>query len=211
MKVLIFDSSIIIRKGLENFLNLYYQKPFVLIASSFEEVEAYSSSVMFDLVIIDINHNSIDNFNLIKNIKKNQPDCKILIFSDSTEDSYCIRCFNYGANGFLSKNCTEQNIKQSINLLLNGNNYFSKNVIVKLTKMEKNKKRWKKKGDLESLSTREFQIAKMLSMGDSNVTISEKLNLSMSTISTYKKRILLKTNTKNVLDIAELFKKEKLM
>lgn len=52
---------------------------------------------------------------------------------------------------------------------------------------------------VHSLSKREIQILKLVSKGYSNITISEKLNISVHTISTHKKNILSKTNTPNIM------------
>jgi DNA-binding NarL/FixJ family response regulator len=58
---------------------------------------------------------------------------------------------------------------------------------------------------LNKLSKREYQIARMLVKGISNLEISKDLSLSMSTISTYKKRILLKTETENLIELSSFY------
>lgn len=52
-----------------------------------------------------------------------------------------------------------------------------------------------------ALSKRELQCAKLLMDGNSVSEISKHLSLRMSTVSTYKRRIHIKTNTKNVIQL----------
>lgn len=207
LKLLVYDAIYIIRKGLERVLTNSFPNAEVFTAETFEQVVEYTKTIIFDIVIIDIKNYNVDNFFIIKQIKQNQPNTKILIFSEINEESYSIRCFKNGANGFINKNSTEENIRQAVTLLSVGNFYFLEGVKIRQFFSDK-KRSWQKESVLESLSTREFQIAKMLSEGEPNISIASKLNLSMSSISTYKKRVLLKTNTHNILEIAELFKKD---
>ncbi len=58
------------------------------------------------------------------------------------------------------------------------------------------------------LSARELECAKLLIKGKSNTEIAKKLALSATTVSTYKKRILQKTKTKNILEFAKLIQKQ---
>jgi DNA-binding CsgD family transcriptional regulator len=58
------------------------------------------------------------------------------------------------------------------------------------------------------LSSRELECTKLLMRGKSNVEIAKKLSLSATTVSTYKKRVLQKTKTKNIVELTKLFSKE---
>ena len=58
---------------------------------------------------------------------------------------------------------------------------------------------------VERLSKREFQIFKLLAEGNGNIEISNILNLKMSTISTYKKKIFEKLQVKNVVDLVRIY------
>jgi DNA-binding CsgD family transcriptional regulator len=60
---------------------------------------------------------------------------------------------------------------------------------------------------IEGLSSRELECTKLLMKGKSNVEITRKLSLSATTVSTYKKRVLQKTKTKNIVELTKLFNK----
>ena len=74
--------------------------------------------------------------------------------------------------------------------------------------MKKNHKKNLKIFKFKRLSTREFEVAMLLIKGYSNNKICNLLNLSSSTISTFKNRIFIKTNTKNVIELLQLYQTE---
>jgi two-component system response regulator EvgA len=92
-----------------------------------------------------------------------------------------------------------------LNLLLYSNDYFTNDVNLIASQSIPLNQFSEKELFLNKLSKREFQIARMLVKGISNLEISRDLNLSMSTISTYKKRILLKTETENLIELSSFY------
>ncbi len=207
--VLLFDSIVLIRKSLEMIVRKNHNDANIMLASTIEEVEEFAKIICFDLVIMDINFEKKDNFYLIKTIKKLQPKTKILIFSFFDDIKYKTNCFKYGASAFLNKYSTEENIKMTINVLYNGSDYFLNDVKIKYLDSISHEKDKIKPIKGSNLSLRELQIAQMLIEGENNSTISKKLKLAMSTISTYKKRILLKSSAKNILELSVILKKLK--
>ncbi len=207
--VLLFDSIVLIRKSLEMIVRKNHNDANIMLASTIEEVEEFAKIICFDLVIMDINFEKKDNFYLIKTIKKLQPKTKILIFSFFDDIKYKTNCFKYGASAFLNKYSTEENIKMTINVLYNGSDYFLNDVKIKYLDSISYEKDKIKPIKGSNLSLRELQIAQMLIEGENNSAISKKLKLAMSTISTYKKRILLKSSAKNILELSVILKKLK--
>ena len=59
---------------------------------------------------------------------------------------------------------------------------------------------------IDSLSNREFEVAQLLINGYGNLEISNKLNVQMSTVSTYKNRVFEKLNVTNVVALSNIFK-----
>ncbi|WP_396147886.1 response regulator [Flavobacterium sp.] len=204
---LIFDEYEILRKALEIIIKRRFPESIVVVCDSIDDVKEVVKVMVFDLAIIDVSHNGIDEFSVLKKVKVLNSKIKILVFSFMNDENYKLRCFKNGASGIINKNCKEENICQAINVLLNGGSFFSKNVKLKLMVRKKIKRHKSVSDDLNTLSAREFELASMLVLGSTNLDISKKLRIATSTVSTYKKRIFLKTNTENVLQLADIFKR----
>jgi DNA-binding NarL/FixJ family response regulator len=204
-KVLIFDQSFFYSKAVRLILEEKFSVTDVHIANSKDDIQELISISYFDLVILDININELEDFGLISIVKKQCSQAKILILSYLNDTIYINNCYRLGANFFLNKDCTEEKLNQILNLLLHSNDYFTNDVNLIPTQSILSTQSTEKKLFLNKLSKREYQITLMLVKGISNVEISKYLNLSMSTISTYKKRILLKTETENLIELSSFY------
>jgi DNA-binding NarL/FixJ family response regulator len=204
-RVLIFDQSFFYSKTIRLILEEKFSITDVHIANSKDDVLELISISHFDLVILDINIKELEDFDLISVVKKKCSQAKILILSYLSDYSYINNCYRLGANFFLNKNCNEEKLNQILNLLLYSNDYFTNDVNLIPTQSKPLNQFSERELFLNKLSKREFQIASMLVKGISNLEISKELCLSMSTISTYKKRILLKTETENLIELSSFY------
>jgi DNA-binding NarL/FixJ family response regulator len=203
--VIIFDKSFFFSKSVGLILKEKFNIASVRFASSLNEIQESISIATFDLIIIDINDNESLGFDLIKKLKNNSQQTKVLILSFIDNPLFINNCYKSGASYFLNKNCTEEKLKQILNLLLFSNEYFLNDVDLVKFNSTLYKPVSKKYFHIDKLSKREYQIAQMFVKGITNIEISKILNLSMSTISTYKKRILLKTETENLIEFSSIY------
>ncbi|WP_396144131.1 response regulator [Flavobacterium sp.] len=203
MSILLVDDHLVVRKGVELVLLSTFPKAHVYSAENYDDALDIMKTVKLDLVILDININGVENIKIMNSIKEIQSKVKILIFSSHEEKHYGTRYIQNGADGYLNKFCTEDKIIKAVQQILDKGFYFSD-----LVKDKLNSKTKKKSGlnAIDSLSNREFEIAKLLISGEGNLEISNKLNIQMSTVSTYKNRIFEKLNITNVVSLSELFK-----
>ena len=203
MSVLLVDDHLVVRKGVELILLSNFPKANVYSAENYDDALDILKTTKLDLVILDININGVENIKIMKAIKEIQSKVKILIFSSHEEKHYGTRYIKNGADGYLNKFCSEDKIINAVNQIFEKGFYYSDQVKEKL-----NSKSYKKRRSnaIDSLSNREFEIAKLLISGEGNLEISNKLNIQMSTVSTYKNRIFEKLNISNIVSLSELFK-----
>ena len=120
-----------------------------------------------------------------------------------TMKKYGLIYIEKGADGYLNKFCNEQKIISVFNEILKKESFYSEEIKEKL-----DRKFWKKyfSNSIESLSNREFEEAQLLINGYGNLEISNKLEVQMSTVSTYKNRIFEKLSVNNIVALSDLFK-----
>jgi DNA-binding NarL/FixJ family response regulator len=146
--------------------------------------------------------NGKEDITVMNKIKKLQ-HTKILILSCHEEEFYGLRYIKNGADGYLQKYSSEANIVQAVDKILKKGYYYSDVLQKKLAKVKKSKVHV---NPIDSLSNREFEIAKMLVNGSGNLEIANKLNIQMSTVSTYKNRVFEKLQINNVMALSQFFK-----
>lgn len=114
----------------------------------------------------------------------------------SSETLYGKRFIKAGADGYLSKDGSVDEVKKAIETVLNGRRYISANLMDAFIGEEQ-------KNPFNTLSDREFEIASLLLTGLSINEIAGKIHLQSSTVGTYKARIFEKLNVSNILQLKE--------
>ena len=152
----------------------------------------------WDVVISDISMPGRSGLEILQQIRLEHPKLPVLMLSVHSEDQYAIRVLKAGASGYLNKESAADELVKAVNHLLLGKKYITPSIGEKMATMLD-----KDKGKLphEYLSDREFEVFKLLAAGKSVSEISEKLILSVTTVSTYRARIMTKLNLKTNSDL----------
>lgn len=201
--ILLVEDHSIVRMGVKLLIEDFLPSVSIVEAGTFNETLRQLQTRYFDLVLLDIRIPGGEAFQMITRIREIQPKVKILIFSSQDEELYAIHYVRAGANGFLPKDSTNEEVEKAITSVLNGGTYISSIIqdqLVNNTILE----RESKESPLEILSNRELEIMDLLLTGKWTKDIATDLNIKESTVSTYKARIFEKLEVTNIL---ELFKK----
>lgn len=141
------------------------------------------------LLILDIALDNEDGLLLLPRIRQHHPECKILIHSGLATHLYAERALRAGADGFVSKQTSLQDLLPACVLILEGYVVFPAQSFT----LPHTGKPCDTQAFLTSLSNRELVVLRLLQEGKTNKTIAEQLALSHKTVSTYKARILEKS------------------
>ncbi|MNR27313.1 Oxygen regulatory protein NreC [compost metagenome] len=108
-----------------------------------------------------------------------------------------------GANGYLNKLSKEGEIIEATKAILEKGKYIQPKIVNKIVESALKKTPL---NPLDMLSKREFEIAELIVAGDGNLEICNKLDIQMSTVSTYKYRLFEKLGVNNIVELIEIFK-----
>ena len=147
----------------------------------------------WDIVVLDLSLGARSGLEVLKDVKKMRPRLPVLILSMHSEEQYARRAFKAGASGYLSKDCSRDELLRAIQRVIGGGKYVSVALAEKLVfDLERGTD-----GALhETLSDREFEVLRLIASGKTVTEIAEILSLSDKTISTYRARILEKMGMK---------------
>jgi DNA-binding NarL/FixJ family response regulator len=129
----------------------------------------------------------------LKALKAERPTVPVLVLSMHPEDQYAIRMFKAGADGYLTKASAPEELVHAVKKLLAGGHYVSASLGEKLVQSVK---QGTEKPPHELLSDREFEVLCLIGSGKTVSEIAEVMHLSVTTISTYRARILAKMRMK---------------
>ena len=196
------DDHSVVTQSLSFILKDLYKDPIVFQIENISDIIKVLNDNTVHLLLLDVAFPDGNSLGIIPTLKKMQPELKILIFSGYDEEIYAIRYINAGANGFLSKISSEEEIKNAITAVMNSGKYLSKNIQEKIMDSYILKK---PTNPLEQLSNRELEVAKLMVDGYGNAEICQALNIQKTTVSTYKTRIFEKTGVNNLSYLIQLF------
>jgi DNA-binding NarL/FixJ family response regulator len=134
----------------------------------------------------------------LQQLKQINPKLPVLILSIHPEDQYALRVLKAGASGYLSKDMAPDELVNAVQRVMLGKKYITASIAEKLASVLDQDSG---KAAHESLSDREFSVLKLLAAGKSVSEIAESLFLSVTTVSTYRSRIMAKMGMKNNADL----------
>lgn len=203
LKIILADDHSVVRNGVSIILKDAFKDLEIKNAQNFFEATALLDSFDAQIIFLDINIPGGNTTAMIDKIKQVRPEVMILMFSAYQETQYALRYIHAGADGFLSKDSSEEEIINAVNTLLKTGKYIS-NVLK--DKILENILHEIPINPLQNLSNREIEVAELLARGEGNLEISNLLNIQMTTVSTYKNRIFEKLKISNVVNLAEILK-----
>ncbi|HEY4875140.1 MAG TPA: response regulator transcription factor [Puia sp.] len=207
-RILIADDHTVVRRGLKQILLEAFPFAEIEEVANAEELFKKILKHKWDVVISDISMPGRSGLEVLQQIKLDQPKLPVLILSVHPEDQYALRVLKAGASGYLNKASAPEELVKAVNKLLLGKKYITATIAEKLASnldIDTNKQLH------ELLSDREFEVFKLLAAGKSVSAIAEQFSLNVSTISTYRARIMEKMNFKANADLTLYAIENKLM
>lgn len=203
--ILISDDHSITRRGLMLCCKDIFENCQILECNSMEcTFERLRSGTKIDLLILDVYFGNTSSIYQIGMIRELYPDLKILVLSMGEDDVYGVRAMREGANGYVNKMSSESEIKQAITTVMLGGFHLSPKLQEISASLFNPKSNQNNDNPFHILSAREFQVCLYLVKGLDVAEIADKVNISSSTVSTYKSRIMTKLECKKIHDLKKL-------
>lgn len=199
---LVADDHSIVRNGLAFLIKSTFQEALVYQAGTIDEIQKQLDHIEIELLILDIDFPEGTTLELVSELKIIRPEMKILIFSSYEEEVFALRYIKAGADGFLSKLSSPDEIQNALESIQRNGKYTSNYLKDKLIGLYQSNQL---DNPLESLSDREYKVASLFVKGYGNLEISNELNLKATTISTYKSRVFEKLQITNLPSLIKLF------
>lgn len=205
IKILIVDDHPIVRKGLSLILSDESDMKVICEASNSKETFDFLKKNEIDVLILDITLHGISGFEILDKLKQKYPGLPVLMLSALSEDLYATKSIKLGASGFVNKESATEELVIAVRKVYSGGVYVSSHLAEKLAINLKNDFQ---KPPQDYLSNREFQVMRLIGSGKTITEISDILNLSVKTVSTYRTRILNKMNFNNNSELIKFCIKE---
>lgn len=208
IKIYIADDHQLIREGLKKVLKGEEGLTVAGDTGNPYEILPFLKNNEIDVVVLDLNFPDRNGLEILKDIKTIYPDIAVLILSMHPEEHYAVRVLKAGASGYLTKESASDELLAAIRKAGSGGKYISTALAEKLAfdldvTMSKSSH--------QVLSDREFEVMILIARGKPQNEIAAELNLSPSTVNTYRGRILEKMGFKSNAELVQYAVKNKLI
>lgn len=193
--ILLVDDHNLVNEGISRIISS--NKKYVVAAqlSNGKDAIDYIKNSPVDLIIMDINMPGISGIIATSEIKKLKPEIKIIGLSMLADYGTVHKMLESGADGYLIKNTSGDELFTAIEQVLNGKSYINQELQqVLLHGIRANK-------GIPELTKKETEVLKWIAEGLTNKEIALKMNLGEETIKSHRKNIMSKFNIHNTAEL----------
>ncbi len=202
IKIIFADDNKLIRELLANYVVDMKDIQVLAQAENGKEAIDLAYNLHPDVVVMDIDMPVMDGVQATSRLRDELPEVKVIALTMHSKTQVIRKMLEAGAMGYLSKNCTSDELVKAINIVNSGGKYLSEEItdIVIKDYLSKDEETSSKS---EDLSEREVEILKLIVDGMPVSTIADKLFVSVKTVNTHRQNILEKLDLKSTADLVK--------
>ncbi|MEJ2453212.1 MAG: response regulator transcription factor [Candidatus Thiodiazotropha sp.] len=198
--VVIAEDHTILRAGLKALLSTNPDLEVVGEADNGRDAIRRVVELKPDLVIMDLSMPGMNGMDALKEIKDRMPEVRALVLTVHAEEEYVLASLQAGANGYVLKDATQNELLVAAERVLDGKTYLSPDITEKVVNSYLNTNgssnepvtRW------DTVTQRERQILKLIAEGHTNKSMSEYLCISVKTVEKHRANLMKKLDLHSV-------------
>ena len=197
-KIVIAEDHTILRAGLRALLSGQNGLEVIGEAGDGREAIRKVDTLQPDLLLIDLSMPKLNGIEAIREIKSRHPEIKIIVLTVHKSEEYIIAALQAGANGYMLKDASQNELLLAIDYVINGKTFLSPSISDKVVDAFLNTdKKDKPAAVLDNLTAREREILKLVAEGNTNKKIAEHLCISLKTVEKHRSNLMQKLDLRN--------------
>jgi DNA-binding NarL/FixJ family response regulator len=198
VKILLVDDHVTVRCGLRHLLTSAMDSE-ILEAATGEEALLRLRQNRPDLVLLDLNLPGIGGLELLRRMRDEATDTRIVVLSMHAEPLYVRRAMELGASGYLSKNASADELLTAVRRVTGGDRYIESEIAQELALLAVSKV-----NVLQDLTERDLEIMRLLAQGMNLVELAETLDIGYKTVANACTQIKAKLGVRRTNDLIRL-------
>ena len=199
INIILAEDHNIVRNGIRSLLE---KEPGLKVvgeaANGHEALNLLDSGIQADLILADMNMPEMTGVELIKQIQDAHPAVRVVVLSMLDHEKYVYQAFAAGANGYLLKNVSADEMVFAIKHVSIGGRYLCSELsFTMLDKLIYAPETVTDGQQGVEFSKREIEILQLIAEGLTNMEIAEKLFTGKRTVEGHRQNLIDKTNARN--------------
>jgi len=203
VRILVADDHDVVCAGLVRMVAWRADMDVVGTASSGEEAIEKALSLRPDVVILDMNMTGIDGIEATRQIRKEAPECEVLLFTGLETDDLMRQAFISGAKSFILKSDARAHLLEAIGALAQHKPYFTNKVseVIFARLLNRVVEQEGEGSPAGRLTAHELELVRRLALGDSNREVATKLGVNLRTAEGHRAALMRKMNFDSLADL----------
>ncbi len=208
IRVLLADDHHIVRQGIRASLLDHAEILVIAEAANGKVALQKTKELSPDVVLMDLNMPEMGGLEATKLISQRFPNTKVIALTVHDNAEYVSEILSSGAQGYLLKNTTPEQLVAAIKSVAEGAAFFSPSVSLMMLEQYKTKSAAVEKNPI---TRREKEVLALIVAGDSNKEISSRLDIGVRTVETHRARMMKKFSARNSVELCRIALEQKLV
>lgn len=201
-RIVIAEDHTILREGLRALLSAEAGFEVVGEAEDGRAAIRCCEDLVPDLVLMDLSMPRMHGFEAIKEIKRQNPEVKILALTVHKTDEYILATLQAGADGYLLKDATHSELVMAIKNVLMGKRYLSPGISERVIEgYLEGRETLKTRSAWDTLTRREREILKLIAEGYKNKEVADYLYISLKTVEKHRANLMKKLDLHSAAEL----------
>lgn len=192
-RILLADDHVLVAEGIQKLLEPEYE--LVGIVADGRSLVAAAAKLQPDIVVVDISLPLLNGLDASQQLKKNNPNLKIIVLTMHSEPNFVTQAFRVGVSGYVLKQSVGSELVQAIREVVKGRTFVSPMVAQSLVDQAVNPATASAPGEVkvgfaQTLSARQREVLQLVAEGKATKEIASILNVSVKTVEFHKTRIM---------------------
>ena len=201
-QIFIVEDHQLFREGLKSMLNKREDIEIVGEAEDGLEAVRRIRKAKPELVLLDLSMPKMGGISVMKEVKRELPETRILALTIHESDQYVLEAFESGADGYCIKDASRKELMLAVDSLLEGKTYISPGISDQV--MEgylTGRKKLKENSRWDTVTQREREVLKLLAEGYTNKDIADFLHISVKTVEKHRANLIGKLDLHNIAQL----------
>ena len=194
IRVAIVEDHKVVADGFERIINASENARVVGKAFNVAGCRELLEAAYPDVVLLDVSMPDGNGVEVCPKIKEKYPHIKVLMLTSYGELAAISRALDAGADGYILKSCTHEELLEGIRTVVSGKRYLCDEVNAIIEKSER---------QLVELTRREMELLQLIAEGRTLAEQVEKMYLGANSIRTYRQRLNMKLNAHNTVQLLQ--------
>ncbi len=210
VRILIADDHKIIRDGLKTLIDKEVGMEVIAEAENGRETVRLVQKLRPNVVIMDVSMPDMNGIDATRKITEGS-GVRVIALSMHSDRRYVLGMLEAGASGYVLKDCAFDELAKAICQVANGNTYLSPRIAEIVVRGYIDKVPRSSHGSASLLTPREREVLQLVAEGMSAKEVAVHLNMSVKTVETHRRNMMVKLNTRSIAELTKYAVREGLV